>query len=129
MAITAPIIEGDEAGGRVDLSSIDFEKLAKLFVSRPKTAAEKLREGTEEKAHAMAARNPTRIHLVEKLEELVETYNLGTVDVDAFFEALKKLVAEMEEEERARASPRTNLPSSIYSPNRSRSSPRRRRLR
>jgi type I restriction enzyme R subunit len=103
VAITAPIIEGDEAGGRVDLSSIDFEKLAKLFVSRPKTAAEKLREGTEEKAHAMAARNPTRIHLVEKLEELVETYNLGTVDVDAFFEALKKLVAEMEEEERRAA--------------------------
>jgi hypothetical protein len=28
VAITAPIIEGEEAGGRVDLSSIDFEKLA-----------------------------------------------------------------------------------------------------
>ena len=43
MAITAPIIEGDEPAGRVDLSAIDFEKLAKLFASRPKTAAEKLR--------------------------------------------------------------------------------------
>ena len=28
VAITAPIIEGDDAGGRVDLSSIDFGKLA-----------------------------------------------------------------------------------------------------
>ena len=27
VAITAPIIEGDDAGGRVDLSSIDFGKL------------------------------------------------------------------------------------------------------
>jgi type I restriction enzyme, R subunit len=51
----------------------------------------------------MAARNPTRVHLIEKLEKLVETYNLGTLDVEAFFEALKKLIAEMEEEERRAA--------------------------
>ena len=71
VAITAPIIEGDEPSGRVDLSSIDFEKLAKLFRQRPRTAAEKLREQTEAKAHEMVARNPTRIHLIEKLEKLV----------------------------------------------------------
>ena len=51
----------------------------------------------------MAARNPTRVHLVEKLEKLVEEYNLGTLGVEAFFEALKALVAEMEEEERRAA--------------------------
>jgi type I restriction enzyme, R subunit len=51
----------------------------------------------------MAARNPTRVHLIEKLEKLVETYNLGTLDVEAFFEALKRLIAEMEEEERRAA--------------------------
>src|SRR5262249_10788494 len=55
------------------------------------------------RSREMAARNPTRIHLVEKLEKLVETYNLGTVDVEAFFEALKKLLGEMEEEERRAA--------------------------
>jgi type I restriction enzyme R subunit len=103
VAITAPIIEGDEAGGRVDLSAIDFDKLAKLFASRPRTAAEQLRSEVEAKAHEMAARNPTRVHLVEKLEKLVEAYNLGTVDVEAFFEALKALVANMEEEERRAA--------------------------
>jgi type I restriction enzyme R subunit len=103
VAITAPIIEGDEAGGRVDLSAIDFEKLAKLFSDRPRTAAEKLRSEAENKAHDMAAYNPTRVHLVEKLEKLVETYNLGTLGVEAFFEALKALVAEMEEEERRAA--------------------------
>lgn len=103
VAITAPIIEGDEAGGRVDLSAIDFEKLAKLFATRPHTAAEKLRADAETKAHDMASRNPTRVHLVEKLEKLVDAYNLGTVDVEAFFEALKALIAEMEEEERRAA--------------------------
>jgi len=103
VAITAPIIEGDEAGGRVDLSAIDFEKLAQMFASRPRTAAERLRSEAETKAHDMAARNPTRIHLVEKLEKLVEEYNLGTLGVEAFFEALKALVATMEEEERRAA--------------------------
>jgi type I restriction enzyme, R subunit len=103
VAITAPIIEGDEAGSRVDLSAIDFEKLAKMFASRPRTAAEKLRSEAKTKAREMVARNPTRVHLVEKLEKLVEDYNLGTVDVEAFFEALKALVAEMEEEERRAA--------------------------
>lgn len=107
VAITAPIIEGDDAGGRVDLSSIDFEKLAKLFASRPRTAAEKMRGEAETKARAMAEQNPTRVHLVEKLEKLVEEYNLGTVDVEAFFEALKALIAEMEEEEKRAA--RENL--------------------
>lgn len=103
VAITAPIIEGDEAGGRVDLSAIDFDKLAKLFAVRPRTAAEKLRSDAGEKAHSMAARNPTRVHLVEKLEKLVEEYNLGTLGVEAFFEALKALVGAMDEEERRAA--------------------------
>ncbi len=103
VAITAPIIVGDEAQGRVDLSAIDFDKLANLFSSRPKTAAEKLRSDAEAKARDMVARNPTRIHLVEKLEKLVEAYNLSTIDVEAFFAALKKLVEEMDEEERRAA--------------------------
>ena len=103
VAITAPIIEGDQAGGRVDLTAIDFEKLAKLFATRPRTATEKLRTEVTRKAHEMASRNPTRVGLVEKLEKLVEQYNLGTVDVEVFFEALKALVAEMEEEERRAA--------------------------
>ena len=107
VAITAPIIEGDEAGGRVDLSAIDFDKLAKLFAGRPRAAAEQLRAEVEAKARDMAASNPTRLHLVEKLEELVEAYNLGTVQVEAFFEALKALTAEMNEEERRAA--RENL--------------------
>lgn len=103
VAITAPIIHGDDRGGRVDLSEIDFEKLAKLFQSKPKTANEKLRSAAEDKARDLASKNPTRIHLVEKLEKLVEAYNLGTLDAETFFEALKNLIAQMEEEERRAA--------------------------
>jgi type I restriction enzyme R subunit len=74
-----------------------------LFAQRPKTAAEKLRGQAEKKAPELVAQNPTRIQLVEKLEKLVETYNLGTLDVEAFFQALKQLIADMEEEERRAA--------------------------
>jgi hypothetical protein len=51
---------------------------------------------------------PDTHQLVEKLEKLVEAYKLGTLGVEVFFEALKKFVAEMEEEERraAREGPR-----------------------
>src|ERR1700756_4994490 len=76
-----------------------------FIVVRP--AAEQLRSEVETKAHDMAEQNPTRVHLVEKLEKLVEAYNLGTVQVEAFFEALKALTAEMDEEERRAA--RENL--------------------
>lgn len=107
VAITAPIIEGDHAGGRVDLSAIDFEKLAKLFAKQPRTAAESLREEAEETARNMAAQNPFRARFVERLEKLVEQYNLGKLDVEAFFQALKALVADMDEEQRRAA--RENL--------------------
>jgi type I restriction enzyme R subunit len=103
VAITAPIIEGDERGGRVDLSDIDFEKLARLFQARPRTANEQMRAKAQAKLQKLVQANPTRLHLAEKLERLVDAYNLGTLDAEAFFAALKKLVEEMEDEERRAA--------------------------
>lgn len=103
VSITAPIVEGDDRGGRVDLSDIDFEKLAKLFQSKPRTANEQMRAKAQAKARQLVQNNPTRLHLVEKLEKLVEDYNLGTLDAEAFFAALKKLIDQMEEEERRAA--------------------------
>ncbi len=100
VAITAPIIPGDDRGGRVDLSDIDFEKLAKLFQTNPRTANSQLRDAAETKARELAGQNPMRVHLVEKLEKLVEAYNLGTLDAEGFFVALKKLIADMDEEGR-----------------------------
>jgi type I restriction enzyme R subunit len=81
MAITAPIIPGGDRGGRVNLTEMDFAKLAKLFRQKLKTAAEKLCSAAEGKAQDLASRNPTRVHLVEKL---VDAYNLGTLDAEAF---------------------------------------------
>jgi type I restriction enzyme R subunit len=99
VAILTPIVEGDRAEGRVDLSEIDFDKLASMFADTPKTAAAQLREATEKKAAKMAEQNPTRQGLVERLEELVATYNAGSIDVERFFKTLKDFVHQLDQEE------------------------------
>lgn len=103
VAILTPIVEGDTAKGRVDLSGIDFDKLADLFAASPKVTAEKLRDEVEDKARKMAEANPTRQHLVERLEKLVADYNAGSVDAEQFFEALKAFIGAMDEEEQRAA--------------------------
>ena len=99
VAILTPIVEGDTAQGRVDLSDIDFERLVSLFQVSPRVATARLREGAEQSVREMAERNPTRVHLVEKLEELVAAYNTGSVDVEHFFKALRAFVEGLGEEE------------------------------
>ena len=103
VAILTSIVEGDTAEGRVDLSEVDFEKLAGLFATNPKTAAETLREAAEEKVRVMTDANPTRKGLVEKLEMLVAQYNAGSIDAEKFFEALKAFVDDLDEEEQRAA--------------------------
>ena len=98
-AILTPLIEGDRSEGRVDLSEIDFEKLASLFASTPKVAAERLRGVAEKQAKYMAGENPTRLDLVGKLEEMVDSYNAGSIDASTFFEALKAFIADLDIEE------------------------------
>lgn len=99
VAILTPIVEGDTPEGRVDLSGIDFQKLADLFQTSPKVTAERLRGEAETKVREMAALNPTRIHLVEKLEQLVASYNAGSVDAERFFEELRAFIDTLDAEE------------------------------
>lgn len=103
VAILTPIVEGAGAEGRVDLSGIDFGKLAELFEKSPKVAAERAREKAEDKVKKMAQANPTRVDLIEKLEKLVAEYNAGSIDTEKFFEALKEFVAGLSEEEQRAA--------------------------
>ena len=103
MAILTPIVEGDAAEGRVDLSGIDFDKLANLFAVSPKVAAQRLREAAEDQVEKMANANPTRVLLVERLEKLVAAYNAGSIDVERFFEELKAFVNSLDAEEQRAA--------------------------
>lgn len=102
VAILTPIVEGDTPEGRVDLSGIDFEALARLFKQSPKVTVERMREEAEEQVQNMAQANPTRIPLVERLERLVAEYNSGAIDPERFFEALQAFIAGLnQEQERA----------------------------
>jgi type I restriction enzyme R subunit len=103
VAILTPIVEGEAAEGRVDLSGIDFGKLAGLFATNPKTAAETLREAAEKKVREMVEANPTRKGFVERLEVLVAQYNSGSIDVQKIFEALQELIKSLNEEEQRAA--------------------------
>jgi type I restriction enzyme, R subunit len=124
VAITAPIIEGDEAEGRVDLSGLDFEKLAKLFVSRPKTATAKLREGTEKKhTKWRPAIRPasTLSRSWKNSSRLIISAPLTLRHSSRHSRSSSPRWKRRSVEPHARASPRTNLPSSTFSPDLSRS--------
>lgn len=103
VAILQPIAEGDSSEDRVDLSDIDFEKLGELFNKSPKVTAERLRDEAERRTRAMVRQNPARKPLAEKLEELVAAYNAASIDAEAFFDELKKLLASLNEEEQRAA--------------------------
>ena len=97
--ITAPIHEGDDTDGLTDLSAIDFEKLAAAFAAKPRTTAEQLRTQAMRKARELAARNPTRIGLVERLEKLIDAYNTASIGVQELFERLKEFIRNLADEE------------------------------
>ncbi|MGO4871362.1 MAG: type I restriction endonuclease subunit R [Roseiarcus sp.] len=100
VAIRAPVPSGEDMRRLFDLSTIDFERLAELFAQgRRKTAAEILRGQAEERARALVARNPTRVDLLERLNDLIDRYNAGSMDVERLFEELTAFVQGMDEEE------------------------------
>jgi type I restriction enzyme R subunit len=83
-----------------DLSTIDFERLAELFArGQRRTAAEILRGMAEERARGLANRNPTRADLLERLNDLIDRYNAGSMDVQRLFEELMAFTRTLDEEE------------------------------
>ncbi len=97
--ITAPIPEGGPAEGAVDLSTIDFEALAAAFAKAPRTTIDELRTQATQKAQEMAAKNPTRVDLIEKLEKLIDEYNAASGNVEQAFERLKDFIKTLNEED------------------------------
>jgi type I restriction enzyme R subunit len=101
VAIRAPVPTGNDLKKLFDLSSIDFDKLAELFQQgSKKTATEVLRGKAERKARDLASRNPTRLSLLERLQELIDRYNTGSMDIEQLFEELMRFVGDLDEEER-----------------------------
>jgi type I restriction enzyme R subunit len=78
--------------GIIDLSKIDFETLAKRFAqsNTKNVELEQLKVAIRKQLDKLVRLNRTRINFLEKFEELIESYNQGSRNID---ELLQELVA------------------------------------
>jgi type I restriction enzyme R subunit len=94
------IREPTSGAAYLDLSKIDFEALKKNFEkSRKHIEAEKLRGRINAKLLRMVRLNKSRMDYYQKFQELIDEYNSGARNVDAFFASLITLAQDLDEEE------------------------------
>jgi type I restriction enzyme R subunit len=85
---------------RVDLSQIDFDGLRAHFESaRKHIEAQKLRGQVQSKATQMARLNRTRMDYLARLQQLLDDYNSGSINVAIFFDKLVALAKELNAED------------------------------
>jgi type I restriction enzyme R subunit len=94
--------EGTNPDPLIDLSLIDFDGLAAKFAGRKRAETDRLAQLLRQQAIGAALRNPSRYELVERIEQLIEEYNAGSVNIDEYLRRLIELSKTLtEEEERA----------------------------
>ncbi len=85
----------------VDLTKIDFEKLAKEFeTSRKRTEAEKLQALISKKLGDMLRANKSRVNFLEKFQLMIEEYNAGSKNIEQFFAELMAFAQNLSDEEK-----------------------------
>lgn len=77
LAVATQAPTAKEARSRYDLSNVDFSRLRAEFEKTPfkNVVAMNLMEKIEERLAAMLARNPSRVDLYERYQEIVQAYN------------------------------------------------------
>lgn len=85
----------------VDLSKIDFAALAKKFEKskRKNTEIEELKAVIRRRLEKLVRFNKTRTDYLTKFEELVESYNAGSRNIEELFRELLSLSRSLSEEE------------------------------
>jgi len=84
----------------VDLSKIDFEKLAERFeTGHKRTLNEKLEGAVAQKLMAMVRLNHTRIDYLERFQTMIDEYNAGSLNAEEFFAQLVAFSKSLNEEE------------------------------
>ena len=85
----------------IDLSAIDFEKLAEKFkTSRKRTLNEKLKGSVGQKLMAMVRLNRTRMDYLERFQQMIAAYNAGSLNPEEFFRQLVTFAQSLNEEEK-----------------------------
>jgi type I restriction enzyme R subunit len=87
--------------GVIDISAIDFEALAKRFekTKRKNIELERLKLAVRAQLEKMVQANPTRVDYLAKFEELIETYNNGSRNIDDLFRELLALTRTLTDEQ------------------------------
>ena len=85
---------------KVDLSQIDFEALKKRFANgRKHIEAEKLTGQLSQKLKEMVRQNRARMDYLKKFQEMIEEYNSGSYNIEAFFKMLTEFARNLSNEE------------------------------
>ncbi|RPI75776.1 MAG: DUF3387 domain-containing protein, partial [Desulfobacteraceae bacterium] len=93
----------------IDLSKIDFEKLAEKFKSgRKRTINERLKGAVAQKLIAMVRLNRARMDYLEQFQAMIDAYNAGSLNAEEFFEQLLAFAQSLNAEERRGVGERLN---------------------
>ena len=98
-----PHPEPDEDRRPYDISQIDFERLKREFarIRGKNTTVQNLRQAVEQKLQRLMQQNPLRTDFQHHYEAIVAAYNRekDQITIERTFEALLKLVQELDKEE------------------------------
>jgi type I restriction enzyme R subunit len=85
----------------IDLSKIDFEKLARRFQKNKPTSSdlERLKAAVKAQLERMVRLNRTRADYLEKFQELINDYNSGSRNIEEIFRDLLALTGVLTEEQ------------------------------
>jgi type I restriction enzyme R subunit len=90
----------DSAQPGLNLSKIDFEALAARFArGRKRSEAERLRGNLNAQIERMVRVNRTRVNYLERFQAMIEAYNAGSHNIEAFFHDLLDLSRDLSAEE------------------------------
>ncbi|MCR3883445.1 MAG: type I restriction endonuclease subunit R [Methanothrix sp.] len=85
----------------IDLGALDFEALKKKFdTGRRRTEAERLKALLEVKVKRMVRLNRSRMDYLDKFQRLIDDYNSGSLNVEAFFNELIAFAQELDAEDK-----------------------------
>jgi type I restriction enzyme R subunit len=91
----------DAASDVLNLNEIDWDALAEKFVmGKRRTETERLRAAVAAKVLALASLNPSRADWVNRFQKLIDEYNTGSLNVEAFFQQLVEFTKALNAEER-----------------------------
>ncbi len=100
LAAEGYVIQETSEEDLIDLSQLDFGMLAARFANgRQRTESQRLRAAIERKIAQLIDLNKSRIDYADRLQEVVDAYNAGSINVQAYFQALLDLAQDLGEEE------------------------------